>query len=83
MNNQALDSGAVKKTIASVRITRLPKKLGDPLPEVWVTLSDGAEKMLFRYYPDEISFNESELVGLTEEEALLLKFGRDRAFIQS
>jgi hypothetical protein len=82
MDDEALDSTIVAR-IVKVRITELPKKLGDPLPEIWITLSDGVEKLLFRYYPDEISFTERELVGLTEEEAKLLKFGRDRAFLQS
>jgi hypothetical protein len=82
MNDETLDSTIVSR-IVKARITELPKKLGDPLPEVWITLSDGMEKLLFRYYPDEISFTESELVGLTEEEARLLKFGRDRAYLQS
>jgi hypothetical protein len=82
MNKEPLDSTMMAK-IVNARITDLPKRLGDPLPEIWITLSDGSEKMLFRYYPDEISFSEAELVGLTEDEARLLKFGRDRAYLQS
>lgn len=82
MKDKAVDSNSMNK-IVTARITALPKKLGDPLPEIWVTLSDGTEKLLFSFYPDEISFTETELVGLTEEEARLLKFGRDRAFLQS
>lgn len=82
MNQQGLDSQAMNK-IVKARITALPKQLGDPRPEVWVTLSDETEKMLFTYYPDEISFLESDFLGLTEAEARLLKFGRDRAFLQS
>lgn len=84
MNERGIDSQAVNK-IVKARITHLPERLrlGDPLPEVWVTLPDGTEKMLFTYYPDEISFSESDFIGLTEEQARLLKFGRDRAFLQS
>lgn len=69
--------------IAKAHITPLPRKIGDPLPEVWVTLKDGSEKMMFTYFPDEISFLESDFVGLTEEEAHTLKFGRDRAYLKS
>lgn len=69
--------------IATARITPLPKQLGDPLPEIWITLEDGTEKMLFTYYPDEISFTESDFIGLTEDEAHTLKFGRDRSHLQS
>lgn len=68
--------------IARARITPLPKQLGDPLPEVWVVLEDGSEKFLFTYYPDEISFVESDFIGLTEDEARTLKFGRDRSYLQ-
>lgn len=82
MSQEGINSREVK-TIAKARITELPKRIGDPLPEVWITLSDGTEKMLFTYYPDEISFLESDFVGLTEDEARLFKFGRDRAYLQS
>lgn len=69
--------------IASAHITTLPGKIGGPLPEVRVTFEDGSEEMIFTYFPDEISFLESDFVGLTEEEAHTLKFGRDRAYLQS
>lgn len=82
MNQEVLDSRSMN-TIAKARITDLPRRIGDPLPEVWITLSDGTEKILFTYYPDEISFLESDFIGLTEDEARLLKFGRDRAYLQS
>jgi hypothetical protein len=82
MNDEPLDSTTVPR-IMNARITDLPRQLGDPLPEVWITLSDRTEKLLFKYYSDEISFTEQELVGLTEEEARLLKFARDRAYLQS
>jgi hypothetical protein len=74
---------SMKTKIADARITALPRKLGDPLPEVWVRFEDQSEKMLFTYYPDEINFVESDFVGLTEDEARTLKFGRDRAYLQS
>lgn len=73
----------MSRLIASARITPLPGKIGDPLPEVWVTFEDGSEEMIFTYYPDEIRFAESDFVGLTEDEARTLKFGRDRSYLQS
>ncbi len=42
--------------------------------KVSVQFSNGDEKTLFQFYPDEISFKESEFIGLTEESALRLKF---------
>ena len=68
--------------VVSARITPLPQRLGDPLPEVWVTCEDGTETKVFDFYPDELSFSGDEFVGLTVEECRLLKFGRDRAFLQ-
>ena len=68
--------------VVSARITPLPQRLGDPLPEVWVTCEDGSETKVFDFYPDEISFSGDDFVGLTVEECRLLKFGRDRAFLQ-
>ncbi|HUP86857.1 MAG TPA: hypothetical protein VM143_14460 [Acidimicrobiales bacterium] len=68
--------------VVAARITPLPQRLGDPLPEVWVTCEDGTETKVFDFYPDELSFSGDEFVGLTVEECRLLKFGRDRAFLQ-
>jgi hypothetical protein len=70
-------------TIKSVRITAQPMNVGDPLPEVWVSLSAETGKMLFTYYPDEIAFGDGELVGLTEAEALHLKGEKDRAYLKT
>jgi hypothetical protein len=55
----------------------------DPMPDVIVQLSNGDEKTLFDFYPDEISFEESEFIGLTEESARSLKFQKDKRYIQS
>ena len=43
------------------------------------TVAQGIED----YYPDELTFAAADFVGLTIEECRLLKFGRDRAFLQS
>lgn len=74
--------GVRSNLVVSARITPLPQRLGDPLPEVWVTCADGTETKVFDFYPDEIAFSGDEFVGLTVEECRLLKFGRDRAFLQ-
>ena len=55
----------------------------DPMPEVKVQFNNGTEKTLFEFYPDEISFKESEFIGLTEESARRLKFEKDKRYIQS
>ncbi len=69
--------------IVSARITPLPRSFCDPMPEVIVTDNTGMETTIFSYYPDEISFTEVELVGLTLDEARKLKFTKDRAYLQS
>lgn len=46
-------------------------------------LIDGAEQRLFAYYRDEISFSESELIGLTPAEAIELKRKKDEDYLRS
>jgi len=55
----------------------------DPMPEVKVQFNNGEEKTLFSYYPDEISFKDSEFIGLTEDSARRLKFEKDKRYLQS
>ena len=54
-----------------------------PKPKVKVQFDNGEEKTLFEFYPDEISFSENELIGLTEEAAHRLRFEKDKKYIQS
>jgi hypothetical protein len=61
----------------------MPTSIFDKMPEVSVVFADGTSKVLFDYYPDEISFHSSEFIGLTEAEALNHKFRKDRAYLQS
>jgi hypothetical protein len=81
--SKVADSNAMRNQIVSARITDLPKKIGDPLPEVWARFQDGRDKLLFTFYPDEISFQAHDFIGLTEEEVTLFKFGRDRAYLRA
>jgi hypothetical protein len=47
------------------------------------TMSDGTTARLFSYYIDELSFDASELVGLTIEQACDLRHKRDVAYLRS
>lgn len=53
------------------------------MPKVKATFEDGSTKELFEFYPDELSFRESEFIGLTEEEGRRLKFTKDKQYLQS
>ena len=69
--------------VVSARITPLPRRLGDPLPEVWVTLRGRVRgRSSSSTTPTRSRSPAQEFEGLTTEEARLLKFGRDRAFLQ-
>jgi len=73
--------------IKSVTITSMPRPMPlgmfDPMPEVIATFEDGSTKSLFSFYPDEVSFRESELIGLTEEDAHSLFHKKDTAYLRS
>ena len=61
----------------------MPEGMFDQMPSVRVTLSDGNNLKLFEYFPDEISFVESEFIGLTVSEAESLLTKKDVKFLQS
>jgi len=69
--------------IVAAKIGPMPTGLSDPMPTVTVTFADGEIKELFSFYPDEISFTESEFIGLTEDEARELRRKRDIAYLKS
>lgn len=72
-----------EKKIASARITRYPKNLVEPLPEVWVKLEgEKVEKKLFSFYPDEINFVPGEFIGKTPKEAGQLKYRKDLSYLR-
>ena len=60
-----------------------PKPIGlsDPIPVVTATFDDGSRKQLFSFYPDEIRFDEGELIGLTEAEAHALRRRKDLTYL--
>lgn len=70
-------------TIVEATITAMPKSMFDEMPKVIAKFSDGTEHTLFSYYPDEISFQESEFIGLTAREATNLKYRKDRDYLCS
>lgn len=61
----------------------MPAGMFDPMPVVKVTFEDGSVKELFSFYPDEISFSESEFIGKTEEEAHALRHKKDVGYLRS
>ena len=73
--------------ITSAFITPMPRPMPDgmfdPMPEVVATFDDGSSKTLFSFFPDEVSFRESEFVGLTEEEAHSLFQQKDTTYLRS
>lgn len=54
------------------------------MPNVYV-IYEGKEEFefLFDYYPDEISFTESEFIGLTHREAMKLFYKKDMEYLRS
>jgi len=53
------------------------------LTDVTAKMTDGTVQHLFHYYRDELAFNETELLGLTESQARALRHARDVEYLQS
>jgi hypothetical protein len=70
-------------TITHATITPMPKNMFDEMPKVIATFSNGEVKTIFSFYPDEISFRENEFIGLTERQAVNLKYKKDLKYLQS
>ena len=51
--------------------------------EVIVMYDDDSTETIFRYYPDELSFNGYEFIGLTSDEALELFEHKDLLYLRS
>jgi hypothetical protein len=69
--------------IVSCRIGPMPKTIFDKPPKVEATFDDGEVKTLFTFFPDEISFTEQELIGLTEQQAGELFVKKDTAYLRA
>ena len=67
--------------IVAARIGPMPTSMNDPMPVVMVTFDDGEVEELFSFYPDEITFQESEFIGLTANEARELRHKKDVAYL--
>ena len=61
----------------------MPAGMFDDMPKVTATFDNGETEELFTFYPDELSFQESEFIGKTREEALALHHKKDVAHLQS
>ena len=74
----------MEKKIIKCRITPQPTSIFDPIPQIFVTLEgESDEQFLLEYYPDEISFTEQEITGLTISEVRTLHFQKDKRYLQS
>lgn len=84
---EAKASGHLGLVIRDVMIGPMPRPMphgmGDQMPSVKATLSDGQVKTLFSYYPDELTFTREEFIGKTEEEAHQLFAHKDREFLRA
>ncbi len=70
--------------IVSCEIGPYPKGIMDfEMPKVTVTFGNGERKVLFSFYPDELSFSTGEFIGLTEQEAHSLRHKKDVAYLRS
>jgi hypothetical protein len=73
--------------IVQVEISSIPRPkprgLFDPKPVVTATFDNGSRKELFSFYPDEIRFDEGELVGMTEAEAHELYGRKDVGYLRA
>jgi len=53
------------------------------LRQVHAYFDDGTDAELCEFFPDEISFTESDFVGLTSSEAMTLRHRKNIAYLQS
>jgi hypothetical protein len=81
----AKSQGHFGPVIVSAEISPMPRPMPagmlDPMPSVFAKFSNGQARRLFEFYPDEISFEPMEFIGLTQTEAMQLKAGKDRNFL--
>jgi len=74
--------------IVAAVIGPMPRPIEDPagifdrMPSVTVTFEDGQVKELFCFYPDELTFTETEFIGLTEQQAYALRLQKDIDYLK-
>ena len=68
-----------------IRDCEIKKSYSDPsIIGVYVWFDDESDwNLLFTYYPDELTFDKDELIGLSENEALDLHWQRDLEYFNS
>ena len=71
----------IVKCIIEPNSRPMPEGMFDKMPEVKVQLSNGEGKTLFDFFPDEISFEPDEFIGLTEKSAIKLKYDKDKRYL--
>lgn len=69
--------------VVKADVGKMPESMFDSMPKITVTFDDDSTKELFSYYPDEITFSESELIGKTEKEIRTLKRQKDVNYLRS
>lgn len=74
---------AVRAVVEPPRITAIDREIKCGSCTLTGLLNDGSTRKLFSYYVDELSFADSELIGLTEDEAHKLFRSRDVAYLRS
>lgn len=72
-----------KLTALKPVVVRAWKKHDSYQVTMMAELSDGTEVELFSYYPDEISFSEREVVGMTVRDAGQLFVKKDTIYLRS
>ena len=69
--------------IAPAQITAIDREIKCGHCTLTGLLNDGSTRKLFSFYIDELSFADSDLIGLTEDEAHELFRSRDVAYLRS
>lgn len=60
----------------------MPMGMFDPMPEVIATMENGSKVKLFSFYPNELTFQAAEFVGMTLTEARELFHKKDVEFLR-
>ena len=72
-----------KELVPKPTVVKAWKKSDSYQVTMMAEMSDGSEVELFSYYPDEISFQPFEVVGMTKREASQVLVQKDTAYLRS